>query len=69
MQAGAQASVDAKNMRPVWWLPESFSLELMPSPRLVYHEWDRHGTCSGLAPQAYFDNVRKARASVKIPEV
>ena len=24
-------------------------LDLMPAPRLVYHEWDQHGTCSGLA--------------------
>ncbi len=44
-------------------------LDLMPAPRLVYHEWDRHGTCSGLAAQAYFDLVRKARAAVQIPEV
>jgi ribonuclease T2 len=43
-------------------------LDLMPAPRLVYHEWDSHGTCSGMAPQAYFDLVRKARAAVKIPE-
>ena len=42
-------------------------LDLMPAPRLVYHEWDRHGTCSGLSARAYFDNVRKARAVVKIP--
>jgi ribonuclease T2 len=43
-------------------------LDLMPAPRLVYHEWDQHGTCSGLAPQAYFDLVRKARSAVNIPE-
>jgi ribonuclease T2 len=42
-------------------------LDLMPSPRLVFHEWDRHGTCSGLSQQAYFEAVRKARAVVKIP--
>jgi ribonuclease T2 len=46
----------------------SNALELMPSPRLVFHEWDRHGTCSGLSPHAYFENVRKARAVVKIPD-
>jgi ribonuclease T2 len=46
----------------------SSMLDLMPSPRLIFHEWDRHGTCSGLSPRAYFDNVRKARAAVKIPE-
>jgi ribonuclease T2 len=42
-------------------------LDLMPSPRLIFHEWDRHGTCSGLSPQGYFETVRKARAVVKIP--
>src|SRR3954467_2197416 len=43
-------------------------LDLMPAPRLIYHEWDQHGTCSGLAAQAYFDLVRKAREAVRIPE-
>lgn len=43
-------------------------LDLMPAPRLVYHEWDTHGTCSGLGANAYFDLVRKARETVKIPE-
>jgi ribonuclease T2 len=43
------------------------ALELMTSPRLIFHEWDRHGTCSGLSQHAYFEAVRKARAVVKIP--
>jgi ribonuclease T2 len=46
----------------------SSMLDIMPSPGLVFHEWDTHGTCSGLSPRAYFDSVRKARAVVKIPE-
>lgn len=44
------------------------ALDLMPSPRLIFHEWDRHGTCSGLSAQAYFEHVRKARAAVRIPD-
>src|SRR6201996_4089665 len=42
-------------------------LDLMPAPHLIYNEWDKHGTCSGLSAQAYFDTVRKARAAVTIP--
>jgi len=43
-------------------------LDLMPSPRLIFHEWDTHGTCSGLSAQGYFDRVRQAREAVKIPQ-
>ncbi len=46
----------------------SSMLDLMPAPRLIFQQWDKHGTCSGLNPRAYFDLVRKARAQVKIPE-
>src|SRR5499427_2257553 len=45
----------------------SAMLDLMPAPNLIFHEWDRHGTCSGLSPNAYFETIRKARAVVKIP--
>jgi ribonuclease T2 len=45
----------------------SSMLDLMPAPRLIFHEWDRHGTCSGLPPRGYFETVRKARAVVKVP--
>jgi ribonuclease T2 len=45
----------------------SSMLDLMPAPRLIFHEWDKHGTCSGLPARAYFEIIRKARAIVKIP--
>ena len=43
-------------------------LDLMPAPGLIFNEWDKHGTCSGLSGRAYFETIRKARAVVKIPE-
>jgi ribonuclease T2 len=42
-------------------------LDLMPAPGLIYNEWDKHGTCTGLSQRAYFEEVRKARAAVRIP--
>jgi ribonuclease T2 len=42
-------------------------LDLMPAPGLIFAEWDKHGTCSGLSARAYFETIRKARSAVKIP--
>src|SRR5262249_43144463 len=42
-------------------------LDLMPARRLIFHEWDTHGTCSGLGPHAHFDLIRKARGAVTVP--
>src|SRR3954468_6148650 len=45
----------------------SSMLDLMPAPRLIFNEWDKHGVCSGLPARGYFETIRKARAGVKIP--
>lgn len=45
----------------------SAMLDLMPAPGLIFNEWDKHGTCSGLSERNYFETIRKARAAVKIP--
>lgn len=42
-------------------------LDLMPAPGLIYNEWDKHGTCAGLSQRGYFEQIRKARAAVRIP--
>ena len=45
----------------------SSMLDLMPAPGLIFNEWDKHGTCSGLDGRNYFETIRKARAVIKIP--
>ena len=43
-------------------------LDVMPSRGLIIHEWRRHGTCSGLDPQTYFDTARRAFSQLVIPD-
>ena len=42
-------------------------LNYIPTASLIQHEWQTHGTCSGLSAADYFAAVRKARDSVTIP--
>jgi ribonuclease T2 len=43
-------------------------LDIMPSPKLIQHEWEKHGTCSGLQPQQYFDTIRSVFSSIAVPD-
>ncbi len=40
---------------------------LYPNPNLMEHEWQRHGTCSGLDAATYFRTADKALAAVRVP--
>lgn len=42
-------------------------LDVMPSRRLVRHEWEKHGVCTGLSAADYFGKARAAFAGVKAP--
>ncbi|MBO6507812.1 MAG: ribonuclease T [Roseibium sp.] len=41
--------------------------DIMPSHGLVFHQWRKHGTCSGLEPEEYFDLTRQAFEKITIP--
>jgi ribonuclease T2 len=42
-------------------------LDIMPSPKLVIHEYRKHGTCSGLDASEYFALARKLYHRIRIP--
>ena len=41
--------------------------DLYPDPGLLHHEWETHGTCSGLDPETFFRKARAATGSLHIP--
>ena len=43
--------------------------DVMGSGGLAWHQWKKHGRCSGLSAPQYFATARQAYRSVKIPEV
>ncbi|MGQ3674540.1 ribonuclease T2 family protein [Xanthobacter sp. TB0139] len=42
-------------------------MDIMPSRGLAIHQWRKHGTCSGLSSERYFDKLRAAREHVVVP--
>ena len=42
--------------------------DLYPSPKLFAHEWEKHGTCSGLTQVKYEQLAQTLKTSVKIPD-
>jgi ribonuclease T2 len=43
------------------------TLNYIPVPSLIQHEWTSHGTCTGMSAAEFFTALRKARDSINIP--
>lgn len=42
--------------------------DIMGSEGLARHEWEKHGTCSGLGPEGYYALSRQAFPAIRRPE-
>ena len=52
------------------WIPKqtiNAMLDIMPSKRLIIHEWKKHGTCTGMSPKTYYAVTRKFHDVIKVP--
>lgn len=45
------------------------NLCMTPSPWLLQHEWQAHGTCQWDTPEAYFKKARKIREKLNVPDL
>jgi ribonuclease T2 len=45
------------------------NLCMTPSPWLLQHEWQAHGTCNWATPEAYFKKARKIREKLNVPDL
>jgi ribonuclease T2 len=43
--------------------------DVMGTAGLAWHQWNKHGTCAGLAPDAYYDLAREAFGRITRPAV
>jgi ribonuclease T2 len=53
-------------------IPDALVRELgpiMPSAGLIRHEWEKHGTCSGLSRNDYFEVLKTARQRITVPKL
>lgn len=52
------------------WVPNwqiNAMLDIMPSRRLIIHEWKKHGTCAGVSQRRYFQMTRALYEKILTP--
>ena len=58
----------ARTRSPVAAATVDHMLNFMPSRSLIQHEWQKHGTCTGLSAQDYFAQAEQAYTHVQVPQ-
>jgi ribonuclease T2 len=59
--------MSCSNASPVAAATVDHMLNFMPSRSLIQHEWQEHGTCSGLSAQEYFAQAEQAYTHLQVP--
>jgi len=65
-----QNGINPRNCKPAPQLDQQVAksmLDIMPSDKLVAHEWLNHGTCSGVSSADFFKRTRDAFLKLKVP--
>jgi ribonuclease T2 len=60
--------MSCSNGSPVAAATVDHMLNFMPSRSLIQHEWQKHGTCTGLSAQDYFGQAEQAYTHVQVPQ-
>ena len=68
-ECGTGNPQNCKDGGPVDAIDKNKIYAYMPSDFLIQHEWDTHGTCSGLTRSAYFDLTGNLFAKLKFPQL
>jgi ribonuclease T2 len=59
---------DCSSTPPVSQSTVNHMLPMMPDKSLIQHEWEKHGTCSGLSMKDYFGAIEKVYSGLKVPD-
>ena len=65
-ETGWPQDCDSKHRNPSRALLRRYA-DLSGSAGLLGYQWRKHGACSGLSPEAYFDTAAAAMAKIKTP--
>lgn len=60
--------MSCSNASPVAAATVDHMLNFMPSRSLIQHEWQKHGTCTGLSAQDYFAQAEQAFSHLQVPQ-